>query len=60
MDLADATLVALAEALGISRVFTLDHRDFSIYRFKQTRRFILIPPKLREPAKTQMGCANGE
>ncbi len=47
MDLADATLVALGEALGISRIFTLDHRDFSIYRFKQTRRFTLIPPKLR-------------
>jgi len=47
MDLADATLVALAEALGVSRVFTLDHKDFSIYRIKQTRRFTLIPPKLR-------------
>ena len=47
MDLADATLVALADALAISRVFTLDHKDFSIYRFKQTRRFTLIPPKLR-------------
>jgi hypothetical protein len=46
MDLADGTLVALAGALAISRVFTLDHRDFSIYRFKQTRRFTLIPPKL--------------
>jgi len=46
MDLADATLVALAGALGISRVFTLDHKNFSIYRFKQTRRFTLIPPKL--------------
>jgi predicted nucleic acid-binding protein len=47
MDLADATLVALAEALRISRVFTLDHKDFSIYRIKQTRRFTLIPLKLR-------------
>jgi predicted nucleic acid-binding protein len=47
MDLADATLVVLAEALGISRVFTLDRRDFFIYRFKRTRRFTLIPPKLR-------------
>jgi predicted nucleic acid-binding protein len=47
MDLADATLVALAETLGISRVFTLDYKDFSIYRFKQTRRFTLIPAKLR-------------
>ncbi len=44
MDLADATLVALAETLGVSRVFTLDHKDFSIYRFKHTRRFTLIPP----------------
>ena len=47
MDLADATLVASAETWGISRVFTLDNRDFSIYRFKQTRRFPLIPAKLR-------------
>jgi len=47
MDLADATMVVLAEALGISKIFTLDHKDFSIYRFKQTRRFTLIPPKLR-------------
>jgi uncharacterized protein len=47
MDLADATLVALAEAAGISRVFTLDHKDFTIYRFRQTRRFTLIPSKLR-------------
>ncbi len=47
MHLASATLVALAETLGVSRVFTLDHKDFSIYRFKHTRRFTLIPPKLR-------------
>jgi len=47
MDLADATLVALAEASGISRVFTLDQKDFSLYRFRQTRRFTLIPSKLR-------------
>ncbi len=43
MDLADATLVALAETLGVSRVFTIKHRNFSIYRFKTTRRFNLIP-----------------
>jgi len=46
MDLADATLVALADRLGISKVFTLDHKDFSIYRFKQKKRFTLMPPKL--------------
>jgi uncharacterized protein len=31
MDLADATLVALAESLSIADVFTLDH-DFHVYR----------------------------
>ena len=45
MDLADATLVALAEVLEISKIFTLDHKDFSIYRLKQKRRFTLIPSK---------------
>jgi predicted nucleic acid-binding protein len=46
MDLADATLVALADVLGIPRIFTLDHKDFSIYRPKQRRRFTLIPSKI--------------
>ena len=46
MDLADATLVALADVLEISKIFTLDHKDFSIYRFKQKRRFTLIPSKV--------------
>lgn len=31
MDLADATLVAAAERLGLRRVFTID-RDFHFYR----------------------------
>ena len=42
MDLADATLVALAEALDELRVFTLD-RDFEIYRWKGKRKFELLP-----------------
>jgi len=46
MDLADATLVALAETEGVSRVFTLDHKDFYVYRIKQKKRFSLLPPKL--------------
>ena len=46
MDLADATLVAAAEALNTSEVFTLDHRDFSTYRLEGRRRFILIPSEL--------------
>jgi len=46
MDLADATLVVVANILGISQIFTLDHKDFPIYRFKQKRRFTLIPSKI--------------
>lgn len=46
MDLADATLVALADSLDILKIFTLDHKDFSIYRFKGKKRFILIPSKI--------------
>ena len=42
MDLADATLVALAEERGDNRVFTLD-RDFHVFRFKGRRRFDVIP-----------------
>jgi uncharacterized protein len=42
MDLADATLVALAEERGIDRVFTLD-ADFHIYRIKGRRSFDVVP-----------------
>jgi predicted nucleic acid-binding protein len=42
MDLADATLVALAEALATRRVFTLDS-DFSIYRYHGRQPFELVP-----------------
>jgi len=42
MDLADATLVALAEERDDDRVFTLDG-DFHVYRFKGRRRFDVIP-----------------
>jgi uncharacterized protein len=42
MDLADATLVALAEERDTNRVFTLDG-DFHVYRFKGRRRFEVIP-----------------
>lgn len=43
MDYADATLVALGEELGADRVFTLDHRGFSVYRLNQRKTFQLIP-----------------
>jgi len=42
MDLADATLVALAEERKITRIFTLD-TDFHIYRIKGRKRFEVIP-----------------
>ena len=42
MDLADATLVALAEARGERRIFTLD-ADFAIFRIHGRTRFEVIP-----------------
>lgn len=42
VDLADATLVALAEERGDRRIFTLD-TDFRIYRFRGGQRFETIP-----------------
>lgn len=42
MDLADATLVALAEERGIRQVFTLDS-DFQVYRIHGRQSFEIIP-----------------
>lgn len=42
MDLADASLVAAAEALNQKTVFTLDS-DFYVYRFRDTDTFQVIP-----------------
>ena len=42
MDLADATLVALAEERGERRIFTLDS-DFRVYRIHGRTRFNIIP-----------------
>ena len=42
MDLADATLVALAEERGDRRIFTLD-TNFQVYRFRGRQRFETIP-----------------
>ena len=39
MDLADASLVILAEHLGHGRIFSTDQRDFRTYRFKQHEPF---------------------
>ncbi|MBA3563591.1 MAG: PIN domain-containing protein [Gammaproteobacteria bacterium] len=39
MDLADASLVILAEHLGHGRILSTDERDFRTYRFKSRRPF---------------------
>jgi predicted nucleic acid-binding protein len=38
MDLADASIVVAAEALGTRKVFTLDRHDFRSYRVKRGHR----------------------
>jgi uncharacterized protein len=43
MDLADGTLVAIAEQKGIEKIFTLDHKDFSVYRLSNRRKFKILP-----------------
>jgi predicted nucleic acid-binding protein len=42
-QLADAALVYLAERENIPRLFTLDRRDFSVYRLKRNRSLTLLP-----------------
>jgi hypothetical protein len=42
MDLADASLVALAERLGVTRVFTLDS-DFFVYGTSRGTAFEVVP-----------------
>lgn len=39
MDLADASLVILAEHLGHGRILSVDQRDFNAYRWKNTHPF---------------------
>jgi hypothetical protein len=46
MDLADAALVRVAEREKLRRVFTLDRRDFEVYRPSRLGRFVLLPSPL--------------
>lgn len=39
MDLADATLVWLADEIGVRDIVTFDERDFSVYRLSDGKRF---------------------
>ena len=43
IQLADASLVHLAARDGVDTVFTLDRRDFSVYRLPRGRAFRIIP-----------------
>ena len=43
MDLADASLLRVAEREGIRKIFTVDRRDFSVYRLHGRIRLTLLP-----------------
>ena len=43
MDLADAALICVAERVGIRKFFTIDRRDFSVYRLHGRIRPTVIP-----------------
>jgi predicted nucleic acid-binding protein len=45
-QLADASLCYLSEREGINTIFTLDRRDFSLYRTRLNRPFRLLPGKV--------------
>jgi uncharacterized protein len=46
MGIAEATLLAIAEAHGLKRVFTLDS-DFRVYRHRGRESFEIVPAALR-------------
>ncbi len=43
MDLADAALVRAAERERVRRIFTIDRRDFQLYRPQRIGRFEILP-----------------
>lgn len=43
MDLADAALVRVAEREKLRRIFTVDRRDFEVYRPARLGRFSIVP-----------------
>ena len=42
MDIADASLVVLAERIGVNEILTIDRADFDIYRLPNGRRFVQV------------------
>jgi predicted nucleic acid-binding protein len=45
-QLADASLCYLAERERIDSIFTLDRRDFAVYRTRENRAFMLVPARI--------------
>ena len=43
LDLMDASIVAVAERLGVTTIATLDHRDFTVVRPRHLHAFELLP-----------------
>ncbi len=43
MDYADATIVSLANDIGIKDIVTFDQKDFSIYKFSGKKNFHIYP-----------------
>ncbi len=43
MDMADAALLRAAEREGIRKIFTIDRKDFSVYRLHNRLRPVLLP-----------------
>lgn len=42
MDLADASLVVLAERLAVTEILSVDRADFDLYRLTGARRFVQV------------------
>ena len=42
MNLTDASLVVLADRLGITEILTIDRSDFDVYRISGNRRFVQV------------------
>lgn len=42
MDLADASLIAMAESIPTKKIFTLDRKDFSVYRLRRGHRHLAV------------------
>jgi len=42
MDIADASLVVLAERIGVNEILTIDRTDFDVYRLPSGRGFVQV------------------